>query len=72
MRVTALACLILATIAVPLAAADLPASCDLSSVMPPSKNTQAFENALILFIGARWYEKLGWTNDPLEIGRAHV
>jgi nitrate/TMAO reductase-like tetraheme cytochrome c subunit len=65
MRVTALACLILATFSLPLAAAELPAACDLSSVMPPSKNTQAFETVLIPFIGARCYEKLGWTNDPL-------
>jgi hypothetical protein len=63
MRATALACLVVIGLSLPLAA-DTPPACNLASVLPPSKNTQAFETALIAFLQARCYETLGWTHDP--------
>ncbi|MEA2163328.1 MAG: hypothetical protein QOK37_1455 [Thermoanaerobaculia bacterium] len=63
MRVKVLACLILVSFALPLAA-DVPAACNLSSVLPPSKNTMTFETALRAFLTARCFETLGWTHDP--------
>ena len=63
MRTTALAFLILITLSVPLAA-DTPAACNLAPVLPPSKDTVAFETALRAFVAARCYEALGWTHDP--------
>ena len=63
MRATAFACLVLIALSIPLAA-DTPAACNLAPVLPPSKNTPAFETALRAFLTARCYETLGWTHDP--------
>ena len=54
----ALACLAFALFVPPLTA-DVPPVCDLSSSLPPSKNTIAFETALRPFLTARCYETLG-------------
>lgn len=59
---TAVAALCLAfALAVSAFAADDP--CDLSKVMPPSKDTAAFETALRLFLKGACYDKLGWIRD---------
>jgi hypothetical protein len=61
----ALACLALALF-VPVLAADVPAPpCNLAPVLPPSKNTTAFENALRPFLAAACYDTLGWIHDPI-------
>ncbi|HSY47745.1 MAG TPA: hypothetical protein VLC46_02945 [Thermoanaerobaculia bacterium] len=62
---TALVCIALAlALVVPtFAADDLPAVCNLSTAMPPSKDTVKFENALRPFLTAACYDKLGWTHD---------
>jgi len=62
MRTVAALCLAFA-LAVPAFAADSN-PCDLSAVMPPSKDTGAFEKALRLFLHEACYDKLGWTHDP--------
>ena len=63
MRTAAALCLAFA-LAVSAFAADLPPACNLSAVMPPSKDTVAFETALQAFLRRRCYDKLGWTHDP--------
>jgi hypothetical protein len=46
-------------------AAEVPAACDLSGSLPPSKTTaEAFERAIRAFLKARCYETLAWTHDP--------
>jgi hypothetical protein len=62
MRTAAALCLAFA-LTVPILAADLPPACNLAAVMPPSKNTVAFETALHPFLAAACYDKLGWTHD---------
>jgi hypothetical protein len=62
LRTAALLCLVLA-LAIPVLAADLPPACNLNAVLPPSKDTVAFETALRPFLSAACYDKLGWTHD---------
>jgi hypothetical protein len=63
MRTAAALCLAFA-LAVPAFAADNPPACNLNAVLPPSKDTVAFENALRSFVTAACYDTLGWTHDP--------
>jgi hypothetical protein len=63
MRTAAAALCLAFALAVPVLAADVPSPCNLSGVLPPSKDTVAFENALRPFLTAACYDKLGWTHD---------
>jgi hypothetical protein len=62
MRTAAALCLAFA-LAVPVLAADIPPVCNLNAVLPPSKDTVAFEIALRPFLKAACYDTLGWTHD---------